>query len=143
MAVFRATGRVDIMTAANEEHADLGRLVADYEATHERVLKLRARLARTAGIWTNFASILNQNPVAIRGNGGTVSLGDHSAIPRAELDVEQVLHEVEHLREAEAHERDLEHRLDEADKHWIIEGLKNRRVSPNVAEQRDLLSRRA
>ena len=42
------------MTTANDEHADLGRLVADYEATHERVLKLRASLARTAGIWTNF-----------------------------------------------------------------------------------------
>ena len=66
MAVFRTAGRTEIMTTANDEHADLGRLVADYEATHERVLKLRARLARTAGIWTNFAGVLNQNPEAIQ-----------------------------------------------------------------------------
>ena len=131
------------MTTANDEHADLGRLVADYEATHERVLKLRARLARTAGIWTNFAGILNQNPVAVRGNGDTVSLGDNSVIPHAELDVGQVIHEVEHLREAEAHERDLEHRLDEDDKHYIVEGLKNRRVARDMSDQRDLMSRRA
>ena len=131
------------MTTANDEHADLGRLVADYEATHERVLKLRARLARTAGIWTNFAGILNQNPEAIRSSGDTVSLGDNNAMPRAELDVGQVLHELEHLREAAAHERELERLLDEADKHWIIEGLRNLRVSRDVAEQRDLLSRRA
>ncbi len=131
------------MTTGNDEHADLGRLVADYEATHERVLKLKARLARTAGVWTNFAGILNQNPEAIRSGGDTVSLGDNNVMPRTELDVGMVLHEVEHLRAAAAHERELERLLDEADKHWIIEGLRNRRVSRDVTEQRDLMSRRA
>ena len=43
----------------------------------------------------------------------------------------------------EAHERELEHQLDEADKHWIIDGLRNRRASREVSEQRDLMSRRA
>ncbi len=131
------------MTTAKDEHADLGRLVADYETTHERVLKLRARLARTAGIWNNFAGILNQNPEAIRSSGDTVFLGDNNTMPRSELDVGLVLHELEHLREAATHERELERLLDEADKHWIIEGLRNRRVSRDVAEQRDLLSRRS
>ncbi|MDE2785730.1 MAG: hypothetical protein OXL37_03630 [Chloroflexota bacterium] len=131
------------MTTTNDEHADLGRLVADYEATHERVLKLRARLARTAGIWTNFVGILNQNPEAVRSSGDTVLLGDNNVMPRSELEVGQVLHELEHLREAAAHERELERRLDEADKRWIVEGLRNRRVSRDAVEQRDLLSRRA
>ncbi|MCY4558485.1 MAG: hypothetical protein OXF79_19345 [Chloroflexi bacterium] len=133
----------------NREHADLGRLIADYEATHERVQELRARMVDTASIWISFASMLSQNPLAVRGDGDTVSLGDESVIARADLDLGQVLREVALLREVEAHERDVEHRLDEAGKHYIVEGLKNRRVDRDVPEQRnppeqrDLMSRRA
>ena len=62
---------------------------------------------------------------------------------RAGLDVGMVLHELELLREAAAHERELERLLDEADQHWIIEGLRNRRTVRDGAEQRDLMSQRA
>ena len=133
----------------NREHADLGRLIADYEATYERVQELRARMVDTASIWISFASMLSQNPLAVRGDGDTVSLGDESVIPCAELDLRQVLREVALLREVEAHARDVERRLDEAGKHYIVEGLKNRRVDRDVSEQRnppeqrDLMSRRS
>ena len=66
------------MTISDNE---LGQLVADYEVTHDRVLRIKSRLSHMAGVWTNFAGILNQNPGAIRVGAADCSADDRQPKP--------------------------------------------------------------
>ncbi len=122
------------------DNADLGKLVDDHEKTHDQVSKLSAELERIGEGFILLGNNLQQSPETILVGEAKIIVKDENHNDRtliwSELGIANVLRTLEEFQQASAREQQLARQLSEAGKHYIVEGLKNRRPStPDLSER--------
>ena len=122
------------------DNVDLGELVDDHEKTHDQVSKLTAELERIGEGLILLGNNLKQRPETIRAREAKIILKDEQHNDRtvlwSELDIADVLRALEEFQRASVREQQLARQLSEVGKHYIVEGLNNRRPSmPDLFER--------
>ena len=102
--------------------------------THNLLAELKAKLERIGEDLTLFANNLNQRPDAIRIEESKIVLKDQQYKDRivlwSDLDMANVLRILDELQQTTLRKKQLERKLTEAGKRYIVDGLQNRKPPP-------------
>ena len=112
-------------------NAELGNLVDDHEKTHNLLTELKAKLERVGEDLTLFANNLTQRPDAIRIEESKIVLKDQPhddrTLLRSDLDLPKILQILREYQQTTLRKKQLENKLTEAGKRYIVDGLQNRK----------------
>ncbi len=116
----------------SDETLELGQLVADHEAAHDRAEAAKVDLNEVGRVMAELSGRLREHPE-------TVTDDALSAL----MEPENIARLLGEFRNATREEEDAARRLREVDKGYIVDGLKTRRTAPATNRERDLFARTA
>ena len=116
------------------DNAELGNSVDDHEKAHNLLAELKAKLERICEDLTLFANNLNQRPGDIRIGESKIVLKDQQHHERtllcSELDMVNVVRVLDEYQQTAHRKKQLERKLVEVGKRYIVDGLQNRKPPP-------------
>ena len=116
------------------EDAELGKLTRDHLYAHDQVARQKAELEQIGENLVLLGSNLRKQPqnirigeakITLKGNGNE----DRTAL-RSTLDIADIFHIVENLKQATEREQQIAHQIREAGMGYIVDGLESRKPAP-------------
>ena len=116
----------------NTEDTEFGKLVKDHLYTHEQVSEQRAELEQIGENLVLLGNNLKEHPQNIHIGEAKITLQDDRhgdrIIRLSTMNIADILHTVEELKQATEREQQLAGRIREAGMGHIVDGLENRRL---------------
>ena len=116
----------------NTEDTEFGKLVKDHLYTHEQVSEQRAELEKIGEELILLGNNLKEHPQNIHIGEAKITLQDNRHEDRiillSTMNIAEILHTVEDLKQATEREQRLAGRIREAGMGHIVDGLENRRM---------------
>ena len=115
------------------EDAELGKLTRDHLYAHEQVARQKAELEQIGESLILLGSNLRKNPQNIRIGEAKITLKNRNedrTVLWSTLDIADIFHIVEDLKQATDREQKVAHQIREAGMGYIVDGLESKKPAP-------------